>query len=119
MRRGLVIDDEDVFCRLAAGAFADAGFVADVAHDFESARTLASARRYDVVLVDHHLGDTLGHEALEDLIPHVAHAEVIVLTANPSPEVHDRYRRSGFQRVLAKPVSRGTLAREIVDAFVS
>lgn len=117
MPRCLIIDDEDIVVRLAAGACGDAGLESDHAGDLDSAIRLASAHRYDLVILDHHVGATLGHEILEEIIEHVVHAPVIVITADRSEDVRARYGRIGLLEVVHKPLSRTALVAMITNAL--
>ncbi len=119
MTRCLIIDDEDIVVRLAKGACADAGIEADNAPDLETATRLAAAGSYQLVILDHHVGATLGHEILEDIIEHVVHAAVIVITADRSEDVRARYGRIGLLSVVHKPFSRSDLTAIIKHALAT
>jgi len=115
--RILVIEDDDIARRLAVAAARDAGLDADAAGDLAAVRSLVAASRYDAVILDHHVGDTLGHEILEEIADRVAQAALIVVTADASDEVRARYERIGAVRFVLKPLSRPTLASEIRAAL--
>jgi DNA-binding response OmpR family regulator len=117
MNRCLIIDDEDIIVRLAKGACMDVGLDADDAADLSAAVRLAASNSYQLVILDHHVGETLGHEILEEIIEHVVHAAVIVITADRSDDVRARYSRIGLLKVVHKPLSRSSLAATISSAL--
>jgi two-component system NtrC family response regulator len=115
--RVLVIDDDAIAQRLAVAASRDAGMEADAAADLAAVSAMVAATRYDAIILDHHVGDVLGHEILEEVADRLAQAALIVVTADTSDEVRERYARIGAVRLVLKPLSRPRLADEIRAAL--
>ena len=71
----------------------------------------ATARRYDLVLMDLHMPEMDGLEATEALRKIAGYHDVpiLALTANASDDVRERCRQAGMQAFLAKPVEAASL----------
>lgn len=115
--RILVIDDDEIALRIAVAACRDTGMDADSAGDLDAVRPLVAANRYDAIILDHHVGSMLGHEILEEVADRLAQAVLIVITADTSEAVRERYARIGAVRLVLKPLSRPALAAEIKEAM--
>jgi DNA-binding response OmpR family regulator len=115
--RILVIEDDAIAQRLAVSACRDAGIEADAAGDLAAVRGFVGASRYDAIVLDHHVGDMLGHEILEEVADRLAQAALIVVTADTSEDVRERYGRIGATRFVTKPLSRPALSAEIRAAL--
>lgn len=106
--RLLLLEDDPVSAAFLRQALA--ALPAEVAH----AGTLAAARRLadadqSLWLFDARLPDGHGGELLQELRGRGLSVPALALTAEDQPDALDRLRRSGFVRVLAKPVSAGAL----------
>lgn len=106
--RLLLLEDDPVSAAFLRQALAR--LPAEIAH----AGTLAAARRLAepgqaLWLFDVRLPDGHGGELLQELRGRGLAVPALALTAEDQPEALEALRRSGFLRVLAKPVSAGQL----------
>lgn len=113
--RCLIVEDDPVARTLALLTLGDLGLVVDAADSGEQARELASTHCYQMVILDHHLGSMVGHQALEALSANLAGAELIVMTGNPSAKLKERYTRLGALHVLQKPFEGTELAAIVIE----
>ena len=115
--RILVVDDEDAITKLIARAirtkFPD--YEVTQANDGFRAGTIIATIRPDVVILDLRMPGMNGYDvchiikAQED----TRHAEVIAITAFPSPESQKRIIDCGARVCLAKPLDLDKLLKEV------
>jgi signal transduction histidine kinase len=80
-----------------------------VASDGAAGVTLASNRRFDVILMDIQMPIMDGHEATRKLRSNGYKAPIVALTAHAMKEERERAVDSGFSHFLTKPIDRKSL----------
>src|SRR5690606_7976323 len=78
---------------------------------------LARELRPDVILLDVHLPDLMGHEVLDELKrdPDLRNIPVVVISADATQKQIERLMRSGAREYLTKPFDVNRL-REVIGA---
>jgi two-component system response regulator RegA len=110
MSKILLVDDDESH-RVTLGALLeDEGFVVDVAASFAAARALleAAAVRYDLVILDQHLGDGLG----TSLVPLVRERLPRAVTALVSGSVSDQEREEIHVDAI---IAKGTAFPDVLE----
>lgn len=82
----LIIDDEELICRMLSALAGDQGHEAHCAQTLEEGLHLARTGRFDVVFLDVHLPDGNGLGALPELRSLPEAPEVIILTGYGDPD---------------------------------
>jgi CheY-like chemotaxis protein len=91
-----------------------------LASDSRAALDLATAQRYDAVLMDINLGDGLDGVDLLNLLrerPAYANVPVVALTAYAQPGDEGRFRSAGFTEYVSKPFTRAQLQRALATVL--
>lgn len=115
--RVLVVDDEENVARLIARAvrsrFPD--FEVIEANDGFRAGTTIATVRPDVVILDLRMPGMDGYEVCRMIKSQetTRHAEVIAMTAYPSPESEQRILECGARVCLSKPLDLDSLLKEV------
>jgi CheY-like chemotaxis protein len=113
--RVLVVDDDELNRRVAAGLCAGLGLAVDAAAGGRAALTRLSERPFDLVLLDDRMpgldgagvvGELRRRETMAGLPP----VPVIAITASVLPEDRDRLLAAGVDACLAKPLLAAELA---------
>ena len=99
--RILVADDEDVLRMLLVEALRDEGLEVVDAADGEDALRLATAERFDALVLDHRMPGLTGGEVYEQLKIRGSAAPAILITA--AREAAEIGASFGFKHVIAKP----------------
>ncbi|HNY11286.1 MAG TPA: ATP-binding protein, partial [Candidatus Wallbacteria bacterium] len=116
----LLVEDSDTNRLLAQTYLKDLNFEIDTAENGKIALDMATARRYDLILMDMNMpvmdgrtatGFIRGHEKESGSSP----AKIIALTADVFKEDIDRCLRSGCDAYLAKPIKKSKLIETIFD----
>ena len=104
--RILAVDDNPVNRRIINALLQPFGHDLSFAASGMEALGLIEQRIFDVVLLDIHMPEMDGFEALRRLrrLPYGRHLRVLALTADVVPEATVRYGDAGFDDVVAKPV---------------
>lgn len=105
-RNCLVIDDDKLALRLAATVCHELGLKVYVADTPSEAMDELKRRRYELVVVDHHVHGIRGYEILDQLSALVRGAQVVVFTADTSDATRRQYRDRGACEFLYKPLSK-------------
>lgn len=115
--RVLVVDDEEAVAKLIARAIRSQfpEFEVVEANDGFRAGTLIATIRPDVVILDLRMPGMDGYEVCRMIKAQNAtkHAEVIAMTAFPSPESEKRILECGARVCLSKPLDLDTLLKEV------
>lgn len=115
--RILVVDDEEAVAKLIARAIRSQNPDYDVveANDGFRAGTMIATVRPDVVVLDLRMPGMDGYEVCRMIKAQEAtrHAEVIAMTAFPSPESEKRIIECGARVCLAKPLDLDRLLKEV------
>jgi len=119
--RVLVVDDEPAITQLIARAIASAHpeYEAIQAHDGFRAGTVLATLRPDVVILDLRMPGMDGYDVCRLIKSQEAtkHAEVIAMTAYPSPEGEQRILECGARICLSKPLDMEQVLAEIAAAL--
>ncbi len=115
--RILVVDDEEAVAKLIARAIRSQypDYEVIEANDGFRAGTTIATVRPDVVILDLRMPGMDGYEVCRMIKAQEAtrHAEVIAITAFPSPESNGRIKECGARVCLAKPLDLDQLLQEI------
>lgn len=115
--RILVVDDEEAVAKLIARAIRSQHpdyEVIEANDGFRAGTTIATVRP-DVVILDLRMPGMDGYEVCRMIKAQEAtrHAEVIAMTAFPSPESNGRIKECGARVCLSKPLNLDQLLQEI------
>lgn len=111
----LVADDDELVRWSVAEGLREHGYSVAVAAGAREA--LRGCRDAAVVLLDDDLPDADGLAAVEALRRRHPRCAVVLMTADPTPELCRRARARGVASVLEKPFSLETLVATILDAL--
>lgn len=99
----LIVEDSKTLAGLLAQAFDGHGYHAETAFDGKEACEKFDRILYDVVILDYHLPDMLGEELLVRFRAKRPQTVVIVMTADPRPELALQCMNNGAFAYLRKP----------------
>ncbi len=106
----LVVDDNAVNLKVAAGIFKKYGIDIALATSGEDALKKIEAEKYDLILMDMAMPDKNGDEVLQEIRAkedkYYKEVPVIALTAQNGANVREEIMAAGFQEYLAKPIKR-------------
>ena len=115
--RILIVDDEAAITQLVARALSAThpDYEIHEAHDGFRAGTLIATLKPDVVILDLRMPGMDGYEVCRLIKSQDAtrHAEVIAMTAYPSPENHQQIIDCGARVCIAKPLDMAQLLHEV------
>ncbi len=115
----LVVDDNEQ-ARLVAERVLETVYDVETAASGEEALALARENRFDAVLLDIHLGDTVsGEDVLVDLRadPTLAGLPVLAVTAYGLPGDRARFLALGFDDYVTKPYTRERLIGAVAECL--
>ena len=119
--RVLIVDDEPAIAQLVSRAIQAAypDFDVQTASDGFSAGTVVATLRPNVVILDLRMPGMDGFEVCKLIKSHdnTKHAEVIAMTAFPSPENEKRITECGARVCLPKPLDMDKLLAEVSVAI--
>jgi CheY-like chemotaxis protein len=113
-RTVLVVDGDDLVRWSAAEGLKECRYSAEVAAN--AAEALEYCREAAVALVDHDLPEVDGLALADTLRRRCPRCAIVLMTADPTPELHREARRRGIVRVLDKPFSLEVLVDAIREA---
>ena len=101
----LVVDDDPAILKLLNELLAsEPNYRVVLAGDSkEAVRAFSGERRIDVVLTDIHMPDFTGMEMMSDMKKIGFEPEIMVMTANGSPENVEKARKIGARSIILKP----------------
>ena len=114
-RRVLVMDDEEMICKVANRFLAKEGYLVDIAHEGKEAivsyrQAMEHGRPFDLVIMDLTIpGGMGGREAIKRLLELDPKARVIVSSGYAEDPVLANYRQHGFCGIAPKPYTRESL----------
>jgi two-component system, sensor histidine kinase and response regulator len=108
--RVLLVEDDELSQLAGEGILTQLGYQVEVASDGQQAVAMATARRYDAIIMDCHMPVMDGYTAA--LTIHAAegrgrHTPIIALTAAAVPEERARCTAATMDEYLAKPITAG------------
>jgi two-component system, OmpR family, response regulator len=118
-RRVLVVDDDRTLRFAVAGLLQDAGFLAGQAADGPDALQHLQADGADLVLLDIGLPGMSGLDVLSRIMSLPAPPQVVMLTADDTPEALLQAVRGQAHRYIRKPIAPGRIVdvvREVLAA---
>lgn len=111
--RVLVVDDNKINLKVAAGALTPYHFKVDEAKSGQQAIDMVSTTDYDMILMDHMMPEMDGIEATahirENLKDRGKKPVIIALSANAFADAKDMFLANGFQDFIAKPLDKNQL----------
>ncbi|WP_427308150.1 ATP-binding protein [Cupriavidus sp. H39] len=112
----LLVEDHPINQLVMREQLESLGQSVDLAGDGPEALSLASGRRYDLILTDLQMPGMDGF-TLARRLRDTGHAmPIVAITASVGPDVAERCRQAGIDRCLTKPVGLATL-RELLEDF--
>ena len=115
----LVVDDNAVNLKVAAGIFSKYGINISVATCGEDGIKKIEDETYDLVLMDMVMPDMSGDDALRAIRSkdgnYYKEVPVVALTAQNGANVREEMLRLGFQEYLAKPIKRRYLEKCLLE----
>jgi len=113
-RTVLVVDGDDLVRWSAAESLKECRYSAEGAAN--AAEALQHCPGAAVALLDHDLPDVDGLALADTLRRRCPQCAIVLMTADPTPELHREARRRGVVRVLDKPFSLEVLVDAIREA---
>ncbi len=117
MAKILTIDDDAGICRLFSRTISRMGHEADEALTLEEGAKKIESGMFDLVLLDVHLPDGNGLEAVPSILRSRGEPEVIIITGGGDAEGAEMATRSGAWAYVEKPVVIGQLMLHIERAL--
>jgi CheY-like chemotaxis protein len=120
--RILIADDNDINQHLLQVYVSRNGGDYLVASDGQEAIDLCRRHLVDVVIMDVHMPNVDGIQAMKTLKTKTPHLPIIAVTADATPDSQDRYLGYGFDSCLIKPVTEKKLLRcvsELINLSMS
>ncbi len=119
--RILVVDDEEVICRLVVAVLGGvAGYAVFTARDGSEALRVAKAERPDAVVIELKLRGDNGYDVSRALkaLPGMSHTRVLMMTGMP-PSNDNEELAAGVDGFLRKPFTPDELIREVRNLLAS
>ncbi|MEM7248653.1 MAG: sigma-54 dependent transcriptional regulator [Acidobacteriota bacterium] len=113
----LIVDDDPMFGRIAQALLRAHGHDSVVASDEEQALELAASRSPRAILLDHHLGETLGLDLIAPLRRASGEAPLVLMTACPTVDLAVEAMRAGALDFLPKPLDEARLVTTLTRAL--
>ncbi len=113
----LVIDDNNSLIDMVKEYFSSHAVieVSDIAYDGNTAMSLISKNKYDLVLLDLILPGMDGVKLLEELRQKEINAKIIILTSYNSPEIIRKVSGLGIKYFMLKPFELSDLEEKILE----
>ena len=123
--RVLLVEDDQVLQKIALRLLKSMDYSPDTANDGLEAVQMASANRYDIILMDLNMPRMSGMEAARTITrgsnPLASPGRSPVIVALTSVQVHgdfERYRAAGFSDSIAKPVQLAAL-KQVIEKWTA
>jgi two-component system, NtrC family, response regulator len=117
MAKVLIIDDDEMFCRLLSSALKTDGYEISCAHCLEEGLKLVYAGSFDVVFLDVRLPDGNGLDKLAEIRNAASEPEVIILTGAGTANGAELAIRSGAWDYIQKPSSISSMTLPLLRAL--
>jgi len=119
----LLVDDDEIYCRVLGDALGKRDYVVYTAHDLASALEIARARDPEYVVVDLRIGSESGLELVKQLVALDENTRIIMLTGYASVATAVEAIKLGAIHYLTKPANAdevvAALQRKAGDATVA
>lgn len=106
----LIVDDNDMNLKVAAGLLGPLNMHIDLARSGKEAIDMSKAKKYDIILMDHMMPVMDGVETskhireLEEFDRYYANDHIVALTANVGMDAKDAFSEVGVNEFLTKPI---------------
>lgn len=117
MAKILIIDDDQMFCRLLSSALNVNGYVSSCAYCLEEGMKLVSTGSFDVVFLDVRLPDGNGLDKLPEIREAASEPEVIILTGAGTANGAELAINSGAWDYIQKPSSISSMTLPLLRAL--
>lgn len=113
----LIIDDDDVFCRILKKSLDRLGHQVVIANQGEDAPALARSHQPDYIILDLNIGSSNGMDLIEPLLAIVPNCKILMLTGYASIATAVTAVKRGAHHYLPKPcgIDEIMVALEICD----
>ena len=101
--RVLIIEDSKTLVKMLSSIFEKHGYAVQIALTGEEGRSLFRKFNPNVVVLDYHLPDINGDNLIEEFKKPESFAVVIMITADPTPELATRFMKMGADGYIRKP----------------
>src|SRR5438046_2372726 len=105
-RKVLIIDDENEIGQLLSAVLVSLGYTPFHAVTLRTGISAFRNNSFDIVFLDLMLPDGSGFSIIPELQKEQKNADVVVISANDSPEEKQRAKSLGVEHYLAKPFNR-------------
>jgi len=109
----LLVDDDEVFCKVLSGALKKRQYQVEVAYDHEQAVTLAQQQHPEYAIVDLRIGSDSGLNVIKSLVDSEPGIRIVVLTGFASISTAVESIKLGAIHYLTKPAD----VEDIINAF--
>ncbi|HLZ20344.1 MAG TPA: sigma-54 dependent transcriptional regulator [Smithellaceae bacterium] len=117
MARILIIDDDDMFCRLLSASFKGDGYDVSCAYTLESGLHLVANDSFDIVFLDVRLPDGNGLDKLSEIRDASSQPEVIILTGAGTANGAELAIKCGAWDYIQKPSSISSMMLTLIRAL--
>jgi CheY-like chemotaxis protein len=112
-QRVLIVDDDEVSCRVTAVLFQARGWNVETACDLSSAIDVAMRQQPHVIVTELLLPDVQSLQFVRALRSAVEHDTQIVALTRAGSELFDQARRDGFDLTFSKPLDIDEVERHV------
>ena len=116
-KKVLIVDDEEIFAENLQKYFQRCGWDTRLACNGKEAMIVADEFHPGLILLDYHLPDMNGLQALDAIRAGNHCCGCVLMTGHPSESVLAGARRRGVERVLCKPFSMAGLESHLTAAI--
>ena len=119
----LLVDDDEVYCKVLGDALSKRNYVVHTAHDLATALRLARQQEPEYAVVDLRIGPESGLELVKQLVAHDENTRIVMLTGYASVATAVEAIKLGAVHYLTKPANAdeivAALQREAGDASIA
>ena len=107
--RVLIVEDSPTLVKVMKTTFDAYGYAVDTALTGAKGAVLFKHTLYDVVILDYHLPDVQGDTLLREFRSHSSQSAIIMITADPRPDLVIQWMNQGASAYVRKPFQPGYL----------